>query len=201
MEEYIVPLKQQEKTTSYKVGKVVGSAGTALYGAVKTSIGITEALAGGIGGPALAPATGGGSLGMGSALAVDGVIRAGHGVIIMTASNHNLGKDIKNLFSGEGTVKSVDNMNEFFKDGFGKSIKNNLSKTNLKYDGQTIYKVTSKTGNEYLKKGYGVYLDALHKDHLEVIDKLGNVKYVLNLDGTLNADKTAKAIGRVIKGW
>ena len=100
-----------------------------------------------------------------------------------------------------GTVKSVSNIGEFFKDGFGKSIKNKLSKSSLKYDGQSIYKVISKTNNRYLKKGYGVYLDGLHKDHLEIIDKLGKVKYVLNLDGTLNADKTAKAIGRVIKGW
>ena len=99
----------------------------------------------------------------------------------------------------KGTGKSVSNMGEFFQDGFGKSIKNNLSKTNLQYDGQSIFKVTSKTSNEYLKKGYGVYLDALHKDHLEIIDKTGKVKYVLNLDGTINADKTAKAIGRVIK--
>lgn len=46
-----------------------------------------------------------------------------------------------------------------------------------------------------------MYLDALHKDHLEIIDKAGNVKYVLNLDGTLNSDKTKKALGRKIKGW
>ena len=101
----------------------------------------------------------------------------------------------------EGTSKSVYNMSEFFADGFGKSIKNNLSKTSLKYNGQAIYKVTAKTENDYLKKGYGVYLDALHKDHLEVIDKVGKVKYVLNLDGTLNVDKTKKAVGRIIKGW
>lgn len=92
-------------------------------------------------------------------------------------------------------------MGEFFSNGFGKSIKNNLSKTKIQYQGQSIYKVTEKTGSEYLKKGYGVYLDALHKDHLEVINKVGEVVYVLNLDGTLNADKTAKAIGRTIKGW
>ncbi len=92
-------------------------------------------------------------------------------------------------------------MGEFFSDGFGKSINKNLSKTKLQYDGQSIYKVTNKTGNEYLKKGYGVYLDALHKDHLEVIDKAGRVKHVLNLDGTLNVDKTKKAVGRIIKGW
>lgn len=75
------------------------------------------------------------------------------------------------------------------------------SKSKVKYDGQSIYKVEKKTDNQYLKKGYGVYLDALHKDHLEVIDKTGNVKYVLNLDGTLNPDKTKKALGRVVKEW
>jgi filamentous hemagglutinin len=110
------------------------------------------------------------------------------------------GSGLGNLLS-KGSSKVVSNMGEFFQKGFGDSIKNNLSKTTLQYDGQSIYKVTSKTSNEYLKKGYGVYLDALHKDHLEVINKSGKVIYVLNLDGTLNADKTAKAIGRVINGW
>ncbi|MGG4508199.1 cytosolic protein, partial [Heyndrickxia sporothermodurans] len=101
----------------------------------------------------------------------------------------------------KGIVKPVSNMNEFFDMEFGKSISNSLSKSKVKYDGQSIYKVEKKTDNQYLKKGYGVYLDALHKDHLEVIDKTGNVKYVLNLDGTLNPDKTKKALGRVVKGW
>ncbi|MCM3164250.1 hypothetical protein [Metabacillus litoralis] len=68
---------------------------------------------------------------------------------------------------------------------FGKSVSNSLSKSKVKYDGQSIYKVEKKTDNQYLKKGYGVYLDAFHKDHLEVIDKTGNVKYVLNLDDFL----------------
>lgn len=98
-------------------------------------------------------------------------------------------------------VKPISNMNEFFDMEFGKSVSNSLSKSKVKYDGQSIYKVEKKTDNQYLKKGYGVYLDALHKDHLEVIDKTGNVKYVLNLDGTLNPDKTKKALGRVVKGW
>ncbi|WP_353856351.1 T7SS effector LXG polymorphic toxin [Bacillus sp. Bos-x628] len=99
------------------------------------------------------------------------------------------------------TVKPVSNMNEFFDMKFGKSISNSLSKTKVKYDGQSIYKVEKKTANQYLKKGYGVYLDALHKDHLEVIDKTGNVKYVLNLDGTLNTNKTKKALGRFVKEY
>ncbi|WP_416150184.1 pre-toxin TG domain-containing protein [Salipaludibacillus sp. HK11] len=101
----------------------------------------------------------------------------------------------------KGSVKPVSNMNEFFDMEFGKSISKSLSKSKVKYDGQSIYKIEKKTDNSYLKKGYGVYLDALHKDHLEVIDKTGNVKYVLNLDGTLNPDKTKKALGRVVKGW
>ncbi|WP_052586813.1 ribonuclease YeeF family protein [Bacillus velezensis] len=113
------------------------------------------------------------------------------GIVKMASS----GKGIK------GIVKPVSNMNEFFDMEFGKKISNSLSKSKVKYDGQSIHKVEKKTDNQYLKKGYGVYLDALHKDHLEVIDKTGNVKYVLNLDGTLNPDKTKKALGRVVKGW
>ncbi|MFS0654729.1 T7SS effector LXG polymorphic toxin [Bacillus sp. 179-C3.3 HS] len=103
--------------------------------------------------------------------------------------------------TAKSTVKSVSNMNEFFDMEFGKSISNFLSKTKVKYDGESIYKVNKKTDNKYLKKGYGIYLDALHKDHIEVIDKTGNVKYVLNLDGTLNTKKTKNALGRFIKGY
>ncbi|MCY7579344.1 pre-toxin TG domain-containing protein [Bacillus altitudinis] len=108
-------------------------------------------------------------------------------------------KKIKN--TAKSTVKPVSNMNEFFDMSFGKSISNSLTKTKVKYDGQSIYKVDKRTDNQYLKKGYGLYLDALHKDHLEIIDKTGNVKYVLNLDGTLNTDKTKKALGRFVKGY
>ncbi|WP_427340829.1 hypothetical protein [Caloranaerobacter sp. DY30410] len=92
-------------------------------------------------------------------------------------------------------------MDEFFKLDFGKSIRNKLSRTKIRYNGQLIYKVTNKTGNKYLKKGYGLYLDSLHYDHLEVIDRQGVVRCVLNLDGSLNVDKTLKAEGRTIKGW
>ncbi len=40
-----------------------------------------------------------------------------------------------------------------------------------------------------------IYLEALHKEHLEVASKQGKIKYVLNLDGTMNrkkANKTSK---------
>lgn len=109
---------------------------------------------------------------------------------------------IEEPITGNGNaINPVSNMNEFFKIDFGKSIINSISKTKFSYDGQSIYKVTQKIDNKYLKKGYGIYLDALHYDHLEVIDKKGIVKYVLNLDGTLNLDKTKKALGRRIKNW
>ncbi|MDF2479447.1 MAG: hypothetical protein K0S24_4930, partial [Sphingobacterium sp.] len=61
-------------------------------------------------------------------------------------------------------VHSVSNMNEFFKTDFGKSIINGISKTKMSYDGQSIYKITHKIDSDYLKKGYGLYLDALHHD-------------------------------------
>ena len=90
----------------------------------------------------------------------------------------------------------VNNMGEFFEDDFGKSIKGNVAKTKKQFQGQNIYEVTKKTNNPYLKKGDKFYLDNLHKDHIEVFDKRGNLRAVLNLDGTLNEVKTKSAIGR-----
>lgn len=46
----------------------------------------------------------------------------------------------------------------------------------------------------YLNKGSKLYLDNLHKDHLEVFDKRANAKVVLNLDGTLNVSKTEQSL-------
>ncbi|MCC8351000.1 ribonuclease YeeF family protein [Bacillus sp. AF23] len=96
-------------------------------------------------------------------------------------------------------AKSVSNMKEFFNDGFGKTIKNNVKKTKNQFQGQSIYEVNKKLDNPYLKKGDRFYLDNLHKDHLEVFDKRGNLRVVLNLDGTLNEVKTKNAIGRKLK--
>ncbi|WP_369810961.1 ribonuclease YeeF family protein [Bacillus halotolerans] len=96
-------------------------------------------------------------------------------------------------------AKSVSNMKEFFNDGFGKTIKNNVTKTKNQFQGQSIYEVNKKLDNPYLKKGDRFYLDNLHKDHLEVFDKRGNLRVVLNLDGTLNEVKTKNAIGRKLK--
>lgn len=85
-------------------------------------------------------------------------------------------------------------MSEFFETEFGSKIKNSLTKTKQQFQGQSIYEVTSKTDNMYLKKGDKLYLDNLHKDHLEVFNKRGNAKAVLNLGGTLNVSKTEQAL-------
>lgn len=117
-------------------------------------------------------------------------------------SKYRLPMDLQ-LFAGKAGsgAKSIANMAEFFSDGFGKSIKNNVTKTKNQFQGQSIYKVTKKTDNSYLKKGDGLYLYNLHKDHLEIIDSKGKVKAVLNLDGSLNVTKTEKVLkeGRRVK--
>lgn len=96
-------------------------------------------------------------------------------------------------------IPKVGNMSEFFKSEFGSSIQNGLTKTKSQFQGQSIYEVIKKIDNPYLKKGDKLYLDNLHKDHLEVFDKKGNIRAVLNLDGTLNEIKTKNAIGRKLK--
>ena len=49
--------------------------------------------------------------------------------------------------------------------------------------------MVEKNVNDYLKKGDHFYLDAMHMDHIEVFDKFGNFKTILNLDGTVNIAK------------
>ncbi|WP_429945557.1 VENN motif pre-toxin domain-containing protein [Bibersteinia trehalosi] len=90
---------------------------------------------------------------------------------------------------------SVGNMNDFLKNKeFGQNLSQILTKTSKRYQGQTIYEVNkSELG---FKKGDQIYLDNLHKDHLEVFDRNGNFKGVYNLDGSLNAEKTKNSYGR-----
>jgi filamentous hemagglutinin len=91
---------------------------------------------------------------------------------------------------------SVGNMKEFLKsDGFGSDVSSGTQKTSKIYDGQSVYKATSSVG-DYIKKNDQLYLDGLHKDHIELFDKNGNFKAVLNLDGTLNEAKTVAGEGR-----
>ncbi|OEG23490.1 hypothetical protein BCR24_11425 [Enterococcus ureilyticus] len=91
-------------------------------------------------------------------------------------------------------------MDEFFVTDFGFDFKTNTSKTKKRVDGQNVYKVGNKNLKEYgLKNGDQIYLDGLHKDHLEVFNSNGRFQKVLNLDGSINVEKTAKGMGRVLK--
>ncbi len=91
---------------------------------------------------------------------------------------------------------AVGNMGEFLgQSGFGADVKNNSSKTSKQYQGQSIYNAKDDVGI-YITKGDQFYLDGSHKNHLEVFDRRGNFKYVLNLDGSINPEKTKAAEGR-----
>ncbi|MHA3458500.1 hemagglutinin repeat-containing protein [Yersinia enterocolitica] len=89
---------------------------------------------------------------------------------------------------------AVGNMNEFLKQpGFGNQIQDNSRKTNQMFQGQSVYQAKGDVGT-YISKGDKYYLDGLHKNHIEVFDSNRNIKAVLNLDGTINQDKTNKAV-------
>ncbi|PAU57229.1 hypothetical protein BZL41_18905 [Pseudomonas sp. PIC25] len=68
---------------------------------------------------------------------------------------------------------------------FGRELAIATQKTSKIYDGQSVYQATKAIGDN-IKRGRQVYLDGLHKDHLEVFDKAGRFKFVLNLDGSID---------------
>ena len=92
----------------------------------------------------------------------------------------------------------VNNMSEFFETEFGQKLKKVLQKTSKRYDGQSVYKVTEDVG-DILKKGDQIYLDGLHKNHLEVFDRNGKLRTILNLDGTENITTLLQAGKRRLK--
>jgi filamentous hemagglutinin family protein len=94
---------------------------------------------------------------------------------------------------------SVGNMGEFLsQQGFGSQIRASARKTTKQYQGQSVYQASSNIG-ENIRKGDQFYLDAQHKNHLEVFDGKGRFRYVLNLDGSVNEAKTQAAAGRKMK--
>ena len=107
--------------------------------------------------------------------------------------------DLAYLAGGyEPNKGAVGNMGEFFKQpGFGSLAKDGSQKTSKIYQGQSVYKASGNLSDE-IRKGDQFYLDASHKNHLEVFDNKGNFRVVLNLDGSINPDKTkvAAAEGR-----
>ncbi|PJO08557.1 hemagglutinin [Neisseria sp. N95_16] len=91
---------------------------------------------------------------------------------------------------------AVPNMSTYMKNNpFGKQLSQISEKTTLPtQQGQSVFLVKRNQG--LLKTGDRFYLDAQHKNHLEVFDKNGNFKFVLNMDGSLNQMKTGAAKGR-----
>ncbi|XBS68904.1 hypothetical protein ABK905_20435 [Acerihabitans sp. KWT182] len=83
---------------------------------------------------------------------------------------------------------------------FGELTKINSQKTSKICQGQTVYRANDNI-SQVLRKGDQFYLDGGHKNHLEVFDMNDKFKRVLNLDGSINYDKTAKAEreGRTLK--
>ncbi|WP_373814263.1 DUF637 domain-containing protein, partial [Neisseria dentiae] len=89
----------------------------------------------------------------------------------------------------------VPNMSTYMKNNpFGKQLSQISEKTKFQYQGQSVYKVQKNQG--LLKTDDKFYLDAQHKNHLEVFDKNGNFKFVLNMDGSRNEAKTLAGQGR-----
>ncbi|MCC8458907.1 hypothetical protein [Photorhabdus aegyptia] len=90
-------------------------------------------------------------------------------------------------------------MNEFLKQpGSGNQITGNTQKTSKMYDGQSVYAAKNDI-DKCIKKGDQIYLDGDHKNHLEIFDKRGNFRVVLNLDGSINDAKTKAAEGRKLR--
>lgn len=58
--------------------------------------------------------------------------------------------------------------------------------------------VRNEDGDTVIRKGDRFYLDKSHGDHLEVFDKWNNDRPVVNLDGSINIEKTIDAKGRTI---
>lgn len=112
----------------------------------------------------------------------------------------NIGLTIKDLSQYAGkSSKPVENMKTFFQGSFGSILKKSSSGTSQIYKKQRVFEISNKMKEyKYLRKGDKFYLDSLHKNHIEVFDKNGKARLVLNLDGTINIEKTAQVKGRII---
>ncbi|WP_447768673.1 hemagglutinin repeat-containing protein [Pseudomonas kilonensis] len=91
-------------------------------------------------------------------------------------------------------ITKIDKMEDLFNQpGFGRELFEGVRKTSKIFQGQSVFKAENRIGKN-IRKGDQIYLDNLHNDHLEVFDRFGDVRFVLNLDGSINADKTKKAV-------
>lgn len=193
-----------QNNQNYHYGKLFGTGLTGIQSLTEMYQGANMAIKG-LQGIAGATVMSGGALapGAGAIAGAGATVGAGalaHGGLVFSNTIQNGMDNIQQMqSSGGGRVQPVGNMSEFFKSKFGKKLKDCSNKTSKMVDGQSVYTVTEKTNIPGLKKGDQFYLDGLHKDHIEVFDKRGNIKDVLNLDGTSNPQKFKNAMGRTIK--
>lgn len=93
-------------------------------------------------------------------------------------------------------TEKIANMKELFtKNEFGKALEKcsiKIKAIDAKTNSQ-IYEITEKLSEYGLKEGDKIYLDKFHKDHIEVF-RNDKCIIVLDLDGTVNNIKTAKAL-------
>ncbi|GAM51913.1 hypothetical protein EBME_0376 [bacterium endosymbiont of Mortierella elongata FMR23-6] len=106
------------------------------------------------------------------------------------AKKANRGKE---YVPNEGSVKKMDDF--FNQTEFGAEVKRVTIPTNEFYHGERLYKAIDKIKGT-IGKGDLIYLDAGHKNHLEVYTRIRISKHVLNFDGTINREKTDAAEGR-----
>jgi len=106
---------------------------------------------------------------------------------------------LKQLTQNVARPIKVNNMAEFLRDTeFGKELKNKVTHIGKSWDGQAIYQLNEKIKKYGLQFGDYLYLDKLHKDHLEVFTQKKKLRCVLNLNGTINNIKTNQIPRRIL---
>lgn len=103
----------------------------------------------------------------------------------------------KKIFREYENHRQIKKMNEFFLTPFGNTIKPYLSKRKTLEKGQHLYLVFKNFDQRILAQEY-VFLSE-HRNYLQVADYSGEVKLVLNFDGTTNVEETRKQVGRVLE--
>lgn len=113
-------------------------------------------------------------------------------------SHSNKNEDPKNPRNND----QYENMYEVFaRAPIGKKLKDAVESTSRNYRGIKIFRIIRDIKEWGIQKGDWLYLDKLHKDHIEVFCPTGEpLRTILNMDGTQNLAKINQAGFRSIKG-
>ena len=96
-----------------------------------------------------------------------------------------------------------ENMYEVFaRAPIGKKLKDAVKDAARRYKDSKMYRVIKDVEEFGIKKDDWLYLDKMHKDHIEVFCKKGRpLRTILNMDGTQNLAKIEQAGKRTIEKW